>query len=1542
MAALNPRLADLSDDDRQVLESWLVEFDQGWDEGLLANRLDQIPPGSSWRLPALAEMVKIDLQRQWERGRQVSLESYLEEFPELGSPGDVSADLIRVEYEVRRQFGAPLPLEDYLHRFPHQAEELARLIAHSGSALSHRSSAAAPSPSRISSPVQRSAKSPEPLPEQFGRYRIIKRLGQGGMGSVYLAQDTHLERPVALKVPDFGNHEDPDARRRFLEEARTAATLRHPYLCPVYDAGEIDGQPYLTMAYIQGQSLAALIGAEGWPQRQVAALVGKLALALQEAHTKKVVHRDLKPANVMIKTTGQRREPVIVDFGLARRENPQEQRLTKSGQVMGTLGYMAPEQIRGDLKEIGPGCDIYALGVILYELLTGRLPFSGSGLAVAGQILTQAPLPPSAHRSDLDPALEAICLKAMAKAIGDRYTSMAELAAALTGFLQSPSASSAAAATAGSPVAPSQASGERPQPPGNNSLVGKFLAQLAGTEASASPVPTPEPVASAVPLSERRRPVWPIIVGASVLGVVLLAVIVAMVAHTGPLKNTAGDASVLSNGADERSARAQLDQPSIPDMYTDKGSINNEVNDPKGAGGKEPFRPDPTAHGTGGLPTNLAQPLVGETPKIDPSRYIDIQLITSCSGPLGEIFGGTWWSIAGPKSTIRPTVPISSGGYLGTAAHVTGTRAFGEYATLGINIFGHTPFDASRYHGISFYAKADKPMEIQVEMGQKNTEPAYGYNRPKLALTVGTVWNRFVVPFDALVSDPVPGGGRVPLTLASIDFFAFAMPVGAFDFWVDEIYFVRSNDTGGAGSGGGSVGSGTRDGNVDPSRYIDIQLISSCSDPVGEIFGGTWWSVAGPKSTIKPLVPPGDFSMSSGGYHGTAAHVTGARALGAVENAKLGINLHRGGTPLFDASRYHGISFYAKADKPMEVQVGLGQKNSVSYHYNNPKRAVTVGTTWSRYIVPFDGLLSDPLPGGGRVPVTLATIDFLEFLMPVGAFDFWVDEIYFVRGNDTGGAVGGSGGTRGGNVDPSRYVDIQLIASCSGPRGECLDGAWWSAAGPKSTIKPPFRPGDPFSMTSGGYLGTAAHVTGTRAGAIEEYVNLGINMRRGGQGFFDASRYQGISFYAKADKPMEIEVRMGQENTLANGTNCPKTAVTISTAWSRYVVPFDALVSDSVPGAGQVPVTPATITQFVFIMPPGAFDFWVDEIYFVRGVEKVQGTVLGSTVSTERKPPGPTSVAAAGSPATKLADKPRMSRSADSRGQAGSTGPPNQITNSIGIKLVLIPADTFLMGSPEEDKGVRGDEKPQHPVRITRPFYLGVTEVTRGQFRRFVAEDGYHSEAEKDGKGGEGWNEERNRFEMSPRYFWQNPGFDQTDEHPVVNVSWNDAVAFAHWLSRTEKKSYRLPTEAEWEYACRAGTTTRFWYGDNQDGLAAVANVKDGTAKEKHPDWVTSLAARDGYVYTAPVGQFRANAFGLYDMHGNAEEWCSDGYAPDYYRQSPVDDPPGASGTSDQVLRGGGWYNVPANNRSAGRWRAPPNTRTNWRGFRLALVPSGP
>ena len=240
-------------------------------------------------------------------------------------------------------------------------------------------------------------------------------------------------------------------------------------------------------------------------------------------------------------------------------------------------------------------------------------------------------------------------------------------------------------------------------------------------------------------------------------------------------------------------------------------------------------------------------------------------------------------------------------------------------------------------------------------------------------------------------------------------------------------------------------------------------------------------------------------------------------------------------------------------------------------------------------------------------------------------------------------------------------------------------------------------------------------------------------------------------------------------------------------------------------------------------------------------------------------------------------------------------------------------------------------------MRITRPFYLGVHEVTRGQFRRFVDDSRYQTEAEKDGKGGLGWNEDAMTFEQNPRYTWLNPGFEQTDLHPVVNVSWNDALAFAEWLGKKEGKTYRLPTEAEWEYASRAGTATRYFCGDDAEGLAEVANVADGTAKAKHPDW-TTIVAQDGFVYSSPVGHYRPNAWGLQDMDGNVCEWCSDCYGADFYKGSRVDDPAGPLVAAFRVFRGGSWIGNPRGCRSAYRYGGMPDGRISSLGFRLVLV----
>ena len=270
------------------------------------------------------------------------------------------------------------------------------------------------------------------MPECLGRYRILRLLGRGGMGAVYLAEDSLLGRKVALKVP-HGIAGDANALERFKREARSAGRLQHAHICPVFDVGEIDGVHLMTMAFIDGEPLTAQVADFARrPPREAAALVRTLALALQEAHEQGVIHRDLKPANVMLNRRG---EPVVMDFGLAREIQTDATSQTLPGTVMGTPAYMPPEQARGDVTAIGPGCDIYSLGVILYELLTGRVPFEGNTMDVLVQHVRDEPPPPSSFRPDLEPHLEAICLKALAKKPSQRFLSMAEFALALDNWL---------------------------------------------------------------------------------------------------------------------------------------------------------------------------------------------------------------------------------------------------------------------------------------------------------------------------------------------------------------------------------------------------------------------------------------------------------------------------------------------------------------------------------------------------------------------------------------------------------------------------------------------------------------------------------------------------------------------------------------------------------------------------------------------------------------------------------------------------------------------------------------------------------------------------------------------------------------------------------------------------------------------------------------------------------------------------------------------------------------------------------------------------
>jgi WD40 repeat protein/tetratricopeptide (TPR) repeat protein/predicted Ser/Thr protein kinase len=389
---------------------------------------------------AVAELVKIDLAYRWpssvrETIGQVSmqskddrvkpitssplsprlyLEDYLRCYPILGPAEALAPDLILAEYRARRLSGDRPPHADFLSRFPAQAAALAGLLEQADRTLEREEQ-------RTGGKVER-----------LGKFELLAAVGEGGFGTVYQARDSQLGRIVAIKLPRHGAFRTDEERERFFREARAAAQLRHPNICPVHEAGEIEGRTYIAMEFIAGPNLHAWLKEESRNLREVAEIVAKLARAVHHAHQHSVIHRDIKPSNVMLDAeTG---EPVLMDFGLAKDLGGASSELTQTGEVMGTPAYMAPEQAAGRIERIGPASDTYSLGAVLYELVTGRPPYVGRVGEVLLQVQSEEPpslrqLMPRVHRD-----LETICLKAMSKEPSARYATAGELADDLERF----------------------------------------------------------------------------------------------------------------------------------------------------------------------------------------------------------------------------------------------------------------------------------------------------------------------------------------------------------------------------------------------------------------------------------------------------------------------------------------------------------------------------------------------------------------------------------------------------------------------------------------------------------------------------------------------------------------------------------------------------------------------------------------------------------------------------------------------------------------------------------------------------------------------------------------------------------------------------------------------------------------------------------------------------------------------------------------------------------------------------------------------------
>ncbi len=270
------------------------------------------------------------------------------------------------------------------------------------------------------------------LPCRIGDYELHEELGRGGMGVVYKARQISLDREVAVKMILRGQLASPDDRDRFRAEAEAAARLDHPGIVPVYEVGELDGRPYFNMKYVNGKTLADLLADGPLPPREAARVLAAVARAIHHAHRQGVLHRDLKPSNILIDEAGQ---PHVTDFGLAKRVSDATS-LTRTGAVLGTPAYMAPEQAAGARGEVGPTSDVYSLGSILYHMITGQPPFlAASPVDVVLLLLEQDPTPPRVIYSKADRDLEMITLKCLQKPTDLRYDSAAALADDLEAFL---------------------------------------------------------------------------------------------------------------------------------------------------------------------------------------------------------------------------------------------------------------------------------------------------------------------------------------------------------------------------------------------------------------------------------------------------------------------------------------------------------------------------------------------------------------------------------------------------------------------------------------------------------------------------------------------------------------------------------------------------------------------------------------------------------------------------------------------------------------------------------------------------------------------------------------------------------------------------------------------------------------------------------------------------------------------------------------------------------------------------------------------------
>jgi serine/threonine protein kinase/formylglycine-generating enzyme required for sulfatase activity len=1446
--------------------------------------------------------------------------------------------------------------------------------------------AAAPPPDARSGETRPSAVAKLPF-QRLGHFEIRAQIGRGGMGDVYRAYDPSLDREVAVKVLPAVLARETGFVARFQAEAAAAAKINHPNVVPIYYIGEDQGYHFFTMQLIDGQPLSRrLAPGKPLPPDQAVAIIQQCLAGLQAAHAQSLIHRDVKPANVLIENGSGR--ALLVDFGLVRRVD-RDAPLTATGVVMGTVDYISPEQARG--QPIDHRADIYSLGVMFYQMLSGRLPFeSDNATTRLFQHAYEDPLALTQAAPGTPPVLAGVVHRMMAKAPEDRYPDCAAVLADLASW-RSPDALPAAAVAA---------SAERARAPGDLSADAPAADWLADAPAWTLDRPAPAPWWTALwdrlqGLLHRHAPaIWEDLQSTEQQVDAAVAEyqrrcgeLTRLVAEgEGVVRDVAAQrASVIESEGQARRRLAAATNPETQPL------VQQEVDACLQRRAELDHQHAEQEEQLGDLRVKLAQVcarLAELTSQRDllqarlkmahaqvehalPSRRRRsvVRSVVSAVAALGVLVllvALVWprrWPVVSPPTSTQPPAPQAADGQtINLLAMIDPAR--------------DTTEGTWKWEGAALVSSDEASwctLRVPYSPPDNYTLTAVlerrGGNR---GFTIGLVAGSTTC--DIRIASPVQG--RHISGIEHIDHLTFG----------DNATNVEGDPL--QGQGPHAIQCAVRTlphDEVAVALHVDGEKITDWRGASSRLSGGKERAIllrsnnnayAVSKLELRPLraesiVRPENAPLTVGlppsdPLRGPFAQV---QALSGGQFVPL-----QAGVPVTNDDRYFHWS-----EIPPEFQ-------GFNYLRNNEQQGTTKFEISSPGMVLLAVIGQRYAGRGGKWQQEIVTQKGLEAegWREIGKLNSY----YKVTSSALGWLVFGRDCKRGESFSyrTEKYMAPVLIQKISEPELPPL-----AADGPAINL---LEKVDPARDTLRGKWTwqdrrlVSASDSGTSELTIPysvpaEYRVTAVVQR--GSGSTYPHRVFGLGLPVAStscvvcifkDGASGINSIDGQDHNhnesaaLGPPLN-PGSAYTIDYTVRRagqqnvnITMHVDGKkIVDWTGAPGRLSLEPEPADPAVHVRKPRYLSLRGKGCSFV--VSKLDLRLLGTGQTVESAiRPAAVSAAEAGKPAASLygpnapplAVAPFGAAQAKQHQEAWAKhlGLPVAQANSLGMPLVLIPPGEFDMGSTPEQtqwelehaqheaavggwylRGIAA-AAPRHHVRITKPYYLAMYPVTQAEYEKLM------------GINPSAFTEKQvaasvfkpplpevkmaNRLDGRTKILGKDRG-----RHPVETVSWDEANEFCRRLSalpaeRAARRVYRLATEAEFEYACRAGTTTRWYCGDDAAGVADVAWIFDNSDRMTHP-----------------VGLKKPNAWGLYDMHGNVYQWCADWYGQGYYKQSAVDDPLGPSDGAERVLRGSSWQNDASLGRSADRHaHRPPSYREPVLGFRVvaeiphAAVAGGP